>query len=64
MEELIAEAYRVAATKDFYAITRQVERLVKQHYSTGDPCRDVRTGEVRRVLEHRGLDFSTYRIGA
>ena len=55
MEELIAEAYRAAANKEFFAITTQVERLLKKQYPSQDPRRWVRTGEVRRALESKGL---------
>ncbi|MCM0759518.1 hypothetical protein M7775_13250 [Sporomusa sphaeroides DSM 2875] len=57
MEELIMEAYRKAETKDFFAITVHVERLLKKYYSLHDPRTWITTGEVRRILERHGLVF-------
>jgi len=59
MEELIVEAYRAAATKEFFAITIQVERLLKKQYHCQDPRRWVGTGEVRRALESKGLPIES-----
>lgn len=64
MEELIVEAYHTAETKEFFAITKQVERLLKKQYSCQDPRRWVRTGEVRRVLTGQGLPIEFVRVGA
>lgn len=57
METLIIEAYRKADSKNFFAITTHVERLLKKYYSLHDPRTWITTGEVRRILEGRGLVF-------
>lgn len=64
MEELILEAYRTAATKEFFAITTQVERLLKKQYPGQDPRRWVRTGEVRLALESKGLRIESDKLQA
>ncbi|VBB08955.1 Hypothetical protein LUCI_4241 [Lucifera butyrica] len=55
MEELIVEAYHKAKTKEFFAITTILEKLLKKYYSLQDPRTWITTGEVRRILEQRGL---------
>ncbi len=64
MEELIMEAYRRAETKEFFAITTQLECLLKKYYSLHDPHTWISTGEVRRTLERRGLWFEYGWAGA
>lgn len=56
MEELIVEAYQKAATKEFFTITTQVERLLKKHYSFEDPNR----WEERESREIFGDDYDNY----
>jgi len=55
MEELIMEAYHKAASKEFFAITTEVERLLKKQYSCQDARRWLSTGEVQIVLKRQGL---------
>ena len=57
MEDLIVEAYRKAGTKNFFAITANVERLFKKYYSLRDERTWITTGEVKRILERQGLVF-------
>lgn len=59
MEDLIMEAYRKADTKNFFTITTNVERLFKKYYSLRDERTWITTGEVRSVLERRGLAFES-----
>jgi len=64
MEDLIMEAYRKAETKNFFVITTSVERLLRKYYSLRDGRTWITTGEVRRVLERRGLVFEYGWAGA
>lgn len=64
METLILEAYRRAETKSFFAITIQVERLLKKYYSLRDERTRITTGEVKRILERQGLTFEYGLAGA
>ncbi|MCC5467850.1 MAG: hypothetical protein K0R78_3351 [Pelosinus sp.] len=57
MEELIVEAYEKAESKYFFDITTKLERLLKKRYSLYDPRTLITTGQVRRILERRGLLF-------
>lgn len=57
MEALIIEAYRKADSTNFFAITTHIERLLKKYYSLHDSRTWITTGEVRRILERRGLIF-------
>jgi len=64
MEDLIMEAYRKTETKFFFTITTSVERLLRKYYSLRDERTWITTGEVRRVLERRGLVFEYGWAGA
>jgi hypothetical protein len=64
MEELIMEAYCKAETKNFFAITTHVERLLKKYYSLRDERTWITTGEVRRILDQQGLVFEYGWAGA
>jgi len=57
MERLILEAYDNAKSNDFLAITTMLERLINRRYSRSDRRGDVTTGQVRHVLETRGMDY-------
>ena len=61
MERLILEAYDNAKSNDFFAITTMLERLINRHYSRSDRRGDVTTGQVRHVLESRGMDYTLAR---
>jgi hypothetical protein len=63
MEELIVEAYEKAKSKDFFDITTKLERLLKKRYSLYDPRTLITTGQVRRILERRGLWFQYGLVG-
>lgn len=58
MERLILEAYDDAQSNEFFAITSMLERLINRRYSQDDPRGDVTTGEVRSVLERRGMNYT------
>lgn len=62
MEALIVEAYEKAESKNFFAITTKLELLLKKRYSRYDPRILITTGQVRRILERRGLWFQ-YALG-
>jgi hypothetical protein len=55
MEALIIQAYYKARSNHFLAITTMVERLLRKRYSWSDERTWLTTGEVRRVLERKGL---------
>lgn len=57
MERLILEAYDYAKTNEFFAITTMLERLINRRFSRSDPRGDITTGQVRHVLECRGMDY-------
>ena len=57
MDQLIMEAYDNAKSNDFFAITLTLEALIKQNYPRGDYRREITTGQVRRVLEAKSLDY-------
>jgi len=61
MERLILEAYDNAKSNEFFAITTMLERLINRRYSLIDPRGDITTGQVRQILERRGMDYTTVR---
>lgn len=63
MEALIVEAYEKADSKNFFAITTKLEHLLKKRYSLYDPRTLITTGQVRRILERRGLWFQYSLVG-
>lgn len=58
MERLILEAYDNAKTNDFFVITTTLERLIKRHYACSDPSDDITTGQVRQILDRRGMNYT------
>lgn len=58
MERLILEAYDNAQSNDFFAITSMVEHLINRRYSRNNPRGDVTTGQIRHVLERRGMSYT------
>lgn len=58
MEVLVIKAYYKAKTKEFFAITSVLERLMTKHYSLHDPRTRITTGEVKRILKSRGLELN------
>ena len=58
MEKLILEAYQKAKTKDFFAITTILEKLLKQKYSSSDPRQMVTILHVRQILARQGLSYT------
>jgi hypothetical protein len=63
MEALIVEAYEKTESKYFFDITIKLERLLKKHYLLYDPRTLITTGQVRRILERRGLWFQYRLVG-
>ncbi|GMB01564.1 hypothetical protein [Pelosinus sp. IPA-1] len=63
MEALIVEAYEKADSKNFFAITTKLERLLKKRYSLYDSRTLITTGQVRQILERRGLWFQYSLVG-
>lgn len=61
MERLILEAYDYAKSNEFFAITTMLERLINRRFSRSDPRGDITTGQVRHVLEYRGMDYTLAR---
>ena len=61
MERLILEAYDNAKSNELFAITTMLERLINQRYSRSDRRGDITTGQVRHVLEDRGMDYTLAR---
>lgn len=57
MDNLIIQAYKQAKTKDFFAITTRLEKILRQRYTTADPRFAITTGQVRRILARNNLDF-------
>ncbi|TCL37204.1 hypothetical protein EV210_10670 [Anaerospora hongkongensis] len=58
MERLILEAYDNAKSNEFFVITTMLERLVNRRYSLCDPRGDITTGQVRQILDRRGMDYT------
>lgn len=58
MERLILEAYDDAQSNEFFAITSMLERIINRRYSPNDPRGDITTGEVRHILECRGMNYT------
>ncbi|HML35183.1 hypothetical protein [Sporomusa sphaeroides] len=61
MDRLILEAYDYAKSNEFFAITTMLERLINRRYSRSDSRGDITTGQVRQVLEYRGMDYTLAR---
>lgn len=61
MDNLVIQAYEKASTKNFYAVTRILELLLKRRYTTVDPRFSITTRQVERILKNNGL---TYTIGS
>jgi len=61
MDNLVIQAYKKAGTKNFYAVTRILELLLKRRYTTVDPRFNITTRQVEHVLRNNGL---TYTIGS
>ena len=57
MDQLIMEAYDNAISNDFFSITLTLESLIKRHYPKDDYRREITTGQVRRVLEAKSLEY-------
>lgn len=58
MDRLILEAYDYANSNEFFAITTMLERLINRRYLRSDPRGNITTGQVRHVLESRGMDYT------
>lgn len=58
MENLIIEAYNKAKTKELFAITTILERMIKRKYSSADPRQMVTIHYVRQVLTRKGLSYT------
>lgn len=58
MDNLIVQAYKKASTKNFYAVTRILELLLKRRYTTVDPRFNITTRQVERVLRNNGLAYT------
>lgn len=58
MERLIIEAYDDAKSNELFAITTMLERLINRRYSCSNLYVDITTGQVRQVLESRGMSYT------
>lgn len=50
MDNLVIQAYNKSKSKDFFAITDTLEKMLRKRYAADDPRFAVTTGQVRRVL--------------
>lgn len=62
MERFILEAYNKANSTDFFAITTILERIVSRWFAHSDPRAAITTGQVRQVLERRGMTYTLGKI--
>lgn len=58
MDNLVIQAYNKSKSKDFFAITDTLEKMLRKRYAADDPRFAITTGQVRRVLASNKLNYN------